>query len=93
MDIVVIGAGYAGALAANRLARKAPEVAVTVVNPRPDFIERVRLHEQLADSALVTHEGDGHTAYMRQNDCVDKAVDRYWLTGELPEGGELTCEE
>nr|WP_257911045.1 alpha/beta hydrolase [Janibacter limosus] len=53
----------------------------------------MRLHEQLADSALVTHEGDGHTAYMRQNDCVDKAVDQYWLTGKTPEGGELTCSE
>ncbi|MFE3543691.1 NAD(P)/FAD-dependent oxidoreductase [Nocardia sp. NPDC059177] len=50
MNIVVIGAGYAGAVAANRLAKKAPGVALTVVNPRPDFIERVRLHEQLAGS-------------------------------------------
>ena len=32
--IVVIGGGYAGALAANRL-RKNPDVDITVVNPRP----------------------------------------------------------
>ncbi|WP_336085769.1 NAD(P)/FAD-dependent oxidoreductase [Nocardia sp. SSK8] len=50
MNIVVIGAGYAGAVAANRLAKKVPDAAITVVNPRPDFIERVRLHQELAGS-------------------------------------------
>ncbi|MGN7248002.1 alpha/beta hydrolase [Janibacter anophelis] len=68
-------------------------VVGTTRDPATPYEWAQRLHDQLADSALVTHEGDGHTAYMRQNDCVDKAVDRYWLTGELPEGGELTCEE
>lgn len=48
MHIVVIGAGYAGAGAANRLAAKMTGTRITVVNPRPDFIQRVRLHEQLA---------------------------------------------
>ncbi|MEV0059438.1 FAD-dependent oxidoreductase [Nocardia sp. NPDC050718] len=48
MNIVVVGAGYAGTVAANRLARKAGDARITVVNPRPDFVERVRLHEQLA---------------------------------------------
>ncbi|MFI7077081.1 NAD(P)/FAD-dependent oxidoreductase [Micromonospora sp. NPDC049903] len=48
MKVVVVGAGYAGTLAANRLAKKAPEAHVTVVNPRSDFVERVRLHQQLA---------------------------------------------
>ncbi|WKV15890.1 alpha/beta hydrolase [Janibacter limosus] len=68
-------------------------VVGTTRDPATPYGWAVRLHEQLADSALVTHEGDGHTAYMRQNDCVDKAVDQYWLTGKTPEGGELTCSE
>lgn len=45
--IVVLGAGYTGAIAAGRLARRLrPEdVAVTLVNAEPDFVERVRMHQ------------------------------------------------
>ncbi|WP_262107220.1 NAD(P)/FAD-dependent oxidoreductase [Arthrobacter sp. Marseille-P9274] len=49
--VVIIGAGYAGVLAANRLAANnelAGRAGVTVVNPRPDFVERIRLHEVAA---------------------------------------------
>ena len=50
---VVIGAGYAGVIAANRLlsSRSRGErdlLRVTVVNPRPDFVQRIRLHEVAA---------------------------------------------
>ncbi|MGW1186396.1 NAD(P)/FAD-dependent oxidoreductase [Streptomyces sp. NPDC002559] len=53
-DVVVIGGGYAGVTAANRLAHRG-DVTVTMVNPRPEFVERIRLH-QLAggnDDAVV----------------------------------------
>ncbi|MFD0413825.1 NAD(P)/FAD-dependent oxidoreductase [Streptomyces sp. NPDC127108] len=53
MRIVVAGAGYAGTLAANRLAKKLPEAEVVVVNPRADFVERVRLHQHVAGTAKV----------------------------------------
>ncbi|OLZ62582.1 oxidoreductase [Streptomyces sp. IMTB 2501] len=45
--IVVLGAGYAGASAAGRLARRLrrDDVAITLVNAEPDFVERVRLHQ------------------------------------------------
>ncbi|MER5792052.1 FAD-dependent oxidoreductase [Streptomyces sp. NPDC001980] len=45
--IVVLGAGYAGAVAAGRLARRLrPEdAAITLVNAEPDFVERVRMHQ------------------------------------------------
>ncbi|WP_326704675.1 NAD(P)/FAD-dependent oxidoreductase [Streptomyces cyaneofuscatus] len=45
--VVVIGAGYAGAIAAGRLARRVRSegVAITLVNAEPDFVERVRLHQ------------------------------------------------
>ncbi|MEJ8643322.1 FAD-dependent oxidoreductase [Streptomyces sp. MS1.HAVA.3] len=53
MKVVVVGAGYAGMLAANRLAKKVKTAEITVINPRPDFVERVRLHQQLAGTAVV----------------------------------------
>lgn len=43
-DVVVIGGGYAGVMAANRLTQR-EDVTVTLINPRPQFVERVRLHE------------------------------------------------
>ncbi|ALO94981.1 Putative oxidoreductase [Streptomyces hygroscopicus subsp. limoneus] len=53
--IVVLGAGYTGAITAGRLARRLrPEdVAITLVNAEPDFVERVRLH-QLATGQDLT---------------------------------------
>ena len=55
--VVVIGGGYAGVMAANRLASR-DDLAVTLVNPRPQFVERIRLH-QLAvgnDDAVVPYD-------------------------------------
>ncbi|MFC9437623.1 NAD(P)/FAD-dependent oxidoreductase [Nocardia sp. NPDC057030] len=47
--VVVVGAGYAGVMAANRLAAVGQsDVRVTVVNPRAEFVERIRLHEHAA---------------------------------------------
>ncbi|MGQ4333215.1 NAD(P)/FAD-dependent oxidoreductase [Streptomyces hayashii] len=45
--IIVLGAGYAGAIAAGRLARRLhrEDVAITLVNAEPDFVERVRMHQ------------------------------------------------
>ncbi|HEY4795315.1 MAG TPA: FAD-dependent oxidoreductase, partial [Mycobacterium sp.] len=45
--IVVIGGGYAGTLAANHLRLRA-DLDITVVNPRPVFVERIRLHQLVA---------------------------------------------
>jgi NADH dehydrogenase len=47
--IVVIGGGYAGTLAANHLRLRA-DVDITLVNPRPVFVERIRLHQLAAGS-------------------------------------------
>lgn len=49
--IVVLGAGYAGQPAA-RLAARIPDAAVTLVNERDRFVERVRLHQQAAGEEL-----------------------------------------
>ncbi|GAB3164161.1 FAD-dependent oxidoreductase [Microbispora hainanensis] len=51
--VVVIGGGYAGTLAANRL-RARDDVVVTLVNPRPEFVERIRLHQYVARTGDAT---------------------------------------
>ncbi|MFC8362213.1 NAD(P)/FAD-dependent oxidoreductase [Streptomyces griseorubiginosus] len=43
-EVLVIGGGYAGVMAANRLTRR-DDVTVTLINPRPVFVERIRLHQ------------------------------------------------
>ena len=52
--IVVIGGGYAGVLAANRL-QSAADLDITLVNPRPEFVERIRLHQLVAGTHTATH--------------------------------------
>ncbi len=45
--IIVLGAGYTGAFAAGRLARRLrrEDVTLTLVDAEPDFVERVRMHQ------------------------------------------------
>ena len=55
-DVVVIGGGYAGVMAANRLTQR-DDVTVTLINPRPTFVERIRLHQLVggSDDAVVEY--------------------------------------
>jgi NADH:ubiquinone reductase (H+-translocating) len=55
-DVVVIGGGYAGVMAANRLTQR-DDVTVTLINPRPSFVERIRLHQLVGgtDDAVVEY--------------------------------------
>jgi NADH dehydrogenase len=55
-DVVVIGGGYAGVIAANHL-RLNRDVAITLINPRPKFVERIRLHQLVtgSDDAVVDY--------------------------------------
>jgi NADH:quinone reductase (non-electrogenic) len=52
--IVVLGAGYAGATAAGRLAHRLhpDDVEITLVNADDDFVERVRLHQLATGQAM-----------------------------------------
>lgn len=77
MKVVLVGSGYAGTLVANRVARKVKEAEVTVINPRPEFVERVRLHQQIAGTRsaatpLTEMLRDGITARIG---TVDKVGD------------------
>ena len=54
--VVVVGGGYAGVIAANHLQLR-PDIEITLVNPRAEFVERIRLHQ------LVTGSDDATVAY------------------------------
>ncbi|MDT7762646.1 MAG: hypothetical protein QOC63_2066 [Mycobacterium sp.] len=53
VKVVVIGGGYAGTTAANHLRMRA-DVDITLVNPRPKFVERIRLHQHVAGNYDAT---------------------------------------
>ncbi|GAA1217534.1 NAD(P)/FAD-dependent oxidoreductase [Prauserella alba] len=52
--IVILGGGYAGVTAANRIARRLDGAEVTLVNERATFVERVRLHQVAAGESLAS---------------------------------------
>ncbi|WP_407319466.1 FAD-dependent oxidoreductase [Isoptericola halotolerans] len=55
--VLIVGAGFAGGMAAVRLAgRSRGRVRITVVNPRPTFVNRLRLH-QVATGRRVSAPG------------------------------------
>ncbi|MEU7553396.1 FAD-dependent oxidoreductase [Streptomyces sp. NPDC044571] len=96
--IVVLGAGYTGAVAAGRLAKRLhhEDVAITLVNPEPDFVERVRLHQLAAGQDLGSRPfgemfaGTGVELKLAKVTAVD--VDRKTVTvtaANSPEREEL----
>jgi NADH:ubiquinone reductase (H+-translocating) len=82
--VVVVGGGYAGTMAANHL-RLRPDVDITLVNPRPVFVERIRLHQLVAGSGTATVDygtllGDGIQLVVDGVDRIETADRRVRLT-------------
>ena len=65
-------------------------VVGTTRDPATPYAWAQQLAEQLKGARLVTFDGDGHTAYMRSNRCVNDAVDGYLVGGKVP-GGDVRC--
>jgi len=47
-EVVVLGGGYAGIMAANQLAKSGVDAKITLINDRGDFQEKIRNHQLLA---------------------------------------------
>lgn len=59
-------------------------VVGTTGDPATPYRWAMQLAAQLESGVLVTHRGEGHTAYGK-NDCIDATVDAYLLEGSVPE--------
>ena len=76
--VVVIGGGYSGTLAANHL-RMRGDIDITLVNPRPKFVERIRLHQLVAGTHEATADygsllGDGIKLVVDSATKIDTAA-------------------
>src|ERR1700751_5360394 len=88
--VVVVGGGYAGTLAANHL-RQRTNVDIPLINPRPVFVERIRLHQLVADTGAATADygtllGDGIRLIVDTVDHIEVAARRILLIS----GAELS---
>ncbi len=62
----------------------------TVNDPATPYRWATQTAAQMPTAALVSWNGDGHTAYMRGSDCVDQAVDKFYFEGTTP-GARVNC--
>jgi NADH:ubiquinone reductase (H+-translocating) len=81
--VVVIGGGYAGTVAANRLQQNTG-IDITLVNPRPKFVERLRLHQFVAGTGGATADygvllGEGVRLVVDSATRIDTADRKVWL--------------
>jgi pimeloyl-ACP methyl ester carboxylesterase len=73
-------------------AEGAPPIVVigTTGDPATPYEWAVSLADQLSSGVMMTFEGEGHTAYNGQSECIDRAVDAFFVDGTVPQDG-LTC--
>lgn len=92
--VVVVGGGYAGVIAANHL-RLRPDLEITLVNPRPEFVERIRLHQLVggSDDAVVAYSdilGEGIRLIVDAATRIDTEARQIELFNGCPDGEPLT---
>ncbi|MGW5517595.1 NAD(P)/FAD-dependent oxidoreductase [Nocardia africana] len=88
--IVVLGAGYAGAITAGRLAKRLhrDDIEIILVNAEPDFVERIRLHQLATGRDLPVRPlrkifaGTGVQVRIARVDSVDADRKTVELAGE-----------
>ena len=76
--VVILGGGYAGVLAANHL-RQRGDIDIILVNARPSFVERIRLHQLVtgSDDAVVDYQtllGEGIRLVVDSATQIDAAA-------------------
>ncbi|MER5834036.1 FAD-dependent oxidoreductase [Streptomyces sp. NPDC002130] len=97
--IVVLGAGYTGASAAGRLAKRLhrEDVAITLVNAEADFVERVRMHQLAAGQDLAPRPFDemfeGTGVALKQGKVTAVDVDRKTVTVAAPDSAGQRADE
>jgi hypothetical protein len=63
----------------------APIVVIgTTRDPATPYEWSVRLASSLQHGVLISRDGNGHTGYNSNNECVDSAVDNYLVSGTVP---------
>jgi pimeloyl-ACP methyl ester carboxylesterase len=65
----------------------APTILVvgTTGDPATPYAQAQSLAGEILDDAfLLTYDGQGHTIYGQQVDCVDNVVDAFFISGKLP---------
>lgn len=67
-------------------AKGAPPILVvgTTGDPATPYHWSEELAKQLDSGVLITYQGEGHTAYSRNNHCVSDVVDSYLIDGSAP---------
>ena len=62
----------------------------TTNDPATPYQWSEALAAELDSGVFLTFEGEGHTAYGRSNDCIDDAVEAFFVDGTVPQDG-LRC--
>ena len=64
-------------------------VVSTKYDPATPYEWGVQVADELDNATLLSYDGDGHTAYTSGSSCIDKAVDAYFLDGDVAGGGHV----
>lgn len=88
-QVVVLGAGYTGLMAALRVAHRTRrhDTTVVLVNPSPVFVERLRMHQIAAGQTLAT------LSVPDMLEGTDVEFVEGWATSIDPEVGRVTVEQ